>query len=84
MLFYFTFPFGYSAYASQLLICVTIKEETQSKEVLQGGIEPPNQYKMLKEKTESNRIWKLEKLSYNARNGIEPYPEKKKWKSRLN
>jgi len=31
VLFYFTFPFGYSAYASQFLICVTMKEENQSK-----------------------------------------------------
>ena len=38
--FYFNFLLGNSAYASQLLICVTIKEEIQSKIVLLCGIEP--------------------------------------------
>ncbi len=38
--------FGYSAYASQLLICVTMKEiksnaKCVEKSVVKGGIEPP-------------------------------------------
>ena len=34
LLFYFTFLFGYSAYASQFLICVTMKEEKSKQNVL--------------------------------------------------